>query len=767
MTFHLGGIIDEAGDRVPDRDIAYDPSDLTTHGVVIGMTGSGKTGLGIIYLEEALRSGIPCLVIDPKGDMTNLLLTFPDLAPDDFRPWIDETAAARDGRTPDEEASATAERWRAGLASWGIAGGDIAELRASCDMTIYTPGSSAGVPVDVVGDLTAPDLSWDEDAETLRDGIQGYVSGLLGLVDLDTDPISSRHHILLSNLIEHAWRTGVPLDLETLIGWIVSPPIRKLGVFDVDTFFPEKDRTGFAMQLNGLLASPSFAAWMNGPPLDIESLLWKDGRPRAAIVYLAHLSDSERQFIVTAIFSKLITWMRSQAGSSELRALVYMDEVFGFVPPTAEPPSKRPILTMLKQARAFGIGLLLSTQNPVDLDYKAMSNAGTWCIGRLQTERDKARILEAVSAASGDVDVAAIDRRISGLDTRTFLLHNTREAAPEAFTTRWAMSYLRGPMTREEVASVTPERAEEHPTATASPPATDPQLPAPQAVPSLPDGIEAGYLHASAPWGDQAGYRPDGDRYEPVVAVDVEVHYDEARIDFEHTDSYEAIVEPSASAADSVITPVDHDPRDIVSQGEDLHHVASVELDRRWFDALDRALTAHLDRSGELTLLRHRPLGLVSRPGESENDFASRVRVAADDAADREMADRRDDFERRIRTARRAYDDAVRTADDAAQAVDAARTDAILGAGMDLLFGRKPRTGRSSARSAESRLRRAESKVDRARAAYEDVAADLDGELAEIRDEWAGADAAIEEITVGVERDDVRVRSMRVVWVRR
>ncbi len=321
--------------------------------------------------------------------------------------------------------------------------------------TIYTPGSGAGVPLNIIGSLACPDLSWDDDAETLRDEIEGFVSGLLGLVGVEADPISSREHILIANLVEHAWRTGRDLDMATLLAEIQRPPLRKLGVFDLDTFFPEKDRLALAMKLNGLVASPAFSSWVEGPDLDIEKLLWDEGKPQAAIVYLAHLSDEERQFIVTLILSKVITWMRAQAGTGDLRALVYMDEVFGFVPPTAEPPAKKPILTMLKQARAFGVGMLLSTQNPVDLDYKAMSNAGTWCIGRLQTERDKARILEALQSARGDTDVSELDRTISGLDKRQFLLHNTHEPEPVLFTTRWALSYLRGPLTREQISTLT------------------------------------------------------------------------------------------------------------------------------------------------------------------------------------------------------------------------------------------------------------------------------------------------------------------------
>jgi len=471
--FYLGGPIDVAtGDRIEDQRTDYDASDLTTHGVIVGMTGSGKTGLGVIFLEEALRSGLPALVIDPKGDMTNLLLTFPELRPADFRPWIDEAAATKDGKTPDEAAEATADLWRNGLAGWGLSGNDIAALRKRAGFAIYTPGSTAGIPLNVIGSLDPPSLDWDEDAETLRDEIQGFTSGLLGLIDVDADPIASREHILIANLIEHAWRNGRAIDMATLLGWLQRPPVRKLGVFEIDTFYPESERIELAMKLNGLMASPSFATWMEGESLDIPSLLWnEDGRPQGAILYIAHLSDEERQFVVTLVLSKLITWMRSQAGSGELRMLTYMDEVFGFVPPTAAPPAKKPILTLLKQARAFGVGMLLSTQNPVDLDYKAMSNAGTWCIGRLQTERDKARIVEALSSARGDVDVAELDDRISGLGKRRFLLHNTRGKEPQVFATRWAMSYLRGPLTREQIETLTTDRP--------APPATPQKAAAP------------------------------------------------------------------------------------------------------------------------------------------------------------------------------------------------------------------------------------------------------------------------------------------------
>ncbi|MGH3042895.1 MAG: ATP-binding protein, partial [Gaiellaceae bacterium] len=453
--FHLGSRLDaKTGKPGPDR-LTVESGDLTTHGVIVGMTGSGKTGLGIVLLEEALQSGIPALILDPKGDMGNLLLTFPELAPADFRPWVNEDDARSAGLSAEEYAAKVAADWKAGLDSQGLGPARIEALRDTADFAIYTPGSQAGLPVNIVGSLQAPPLSWDTEAETLRDEIEGTVMSLLGLVGIRADPLASREFVLLSNLLEAAWRAGQSLDLGSLIGQVQTPPLRKLGVFELDTFFPPKDRTALAMKLNALVASPSFAAWGEGQALDPGTLLrTPEGKLRAAIVYLAHLSEEERQFVVTLVLSKLVTWMRGQPGTSDLRTLVYMDEVFGFVPPTAAPPAKKPILTILKQGRAFGVGMVLATQNPVDLDYKAMSNAGTWLVGRLQTERDKARVLEGLRSAAGGADVAALDKAIGGLEKRQFLLVSAKASEPTLFQTRWAMSYLRGPLTRDQVAEL-------------------------------------------------------------------------------------------------------------------------------------------------------------------------------------------------------------------------------------------------------------------------------------------------------------------------
>ena len=386
-SFFLGREYDLATKKaLPDRPVNYDSRDLTTHAVCVGMTGSGKTGLCICLLEEAAIDGVPAILIDPKGDITNLLLTFPDLRPEDFLPWVNPDDAKRKGMSVEDFAAKTAQTWRDGLASWDEGPERIRLLKSAADFAIYTPGSDAGLPVSILSSFQAPKLDWETESETLRERILGTVSALLGLVGIAADPVRSREHILLSTIFENAWRAGQDLDIARLIMAVQKPPFRQIGVFDVETFFPEKERFALAMALNNIIASPSFAAWMQGEPLDIANMLYtSSGKPRHSIFYIAHLNDAERMFFVTILLEQVISWMRAQPGNTSLRGIVYMDEVFGFFPPVAEPPSKRPMLTLLKQARAFGLGMMLTTQNPVDLDYKGLTNAGTWFIGKLQT----------------------------------------------------------------------------------------------------------------------------------------------------------------------------------------------------------------------------------------------------------------------------------------------------------------------------------------------------------------------------------------------
>ena len=452
-NFYLGRAYDPIKQTVTHTQTTYDPADLTTHAVVTGMTGSGKTGLCVALLEEAALKGIPAIIIDPKGDLTNLLLHFPDLAPQDFAPWIDSELARRAGKSPEQVAAETAMKWRKGREEWGIEQERILALRNAAQFGIFTPGSDAGMAVSVLSSLAAPAIPWKENREVLREKISSTVTALLGLVGYeDVDPIRSREHILLSNIFENAWSKGRDVDLTELILQTQTPPFEKLGAFPVDTFFPAKDRMELAMVLNNILASPAFEAWREGEPLDIGSMLHTaDGHPRHSVFYLAHLSDAERMFFVTLLLSAVETWMRTQSGVTSLRAILYMDEIFGYLPPQRNPPSKGPLLRMLKQARAFGLGLLLATQNPVDVDYKALSNAGTWFIGKLQTEQDKNRLLDGLESAAGGVSREVIDKLISSLGKRVFILHNVHARAPQLFQSRWAMNFLAGPMTRTQI----------------------------------------------------------------------------------------------------------------------------------------------------------------------------------------------------------------------------------------------------------------------------------------------------------------------------
>ncbi|MBN1451283.1 MAG: ATP-binding protein [Anaerolineales bacterium] len=496
---YLGRLFDSQNNKTVDRPFTYDPADLTTHAVVTGMTGSGKTGLCITLLEEAALQGIPALIIDPKGDLTNLLLHFSNLAPQDFQPWIDPEMARRAGKSLDQAANEAALSWRNGLGQWGIGPERLLALKNAVQFAVYTPGSDSGLLVKALSSLALPTEEERANREVLVDKISNTVTALLGLVGLkDIDPLRSREHILLAKVIEETWKQGKNVDLAELILQTQNPPFDKLGAFPVETFFPQKDRMDLAIQLNNILVSPSFQVWREGHDLDIRSMLYMpDGQPRHSIFYLAHLSDAERMFFVTLLLSAVESWVRTQVGATSLRAILYMDELFGYLPPQSNPPSKGPLLRLLKQARAFGLGLLLATQNPVDLDYKALSNAGTWFIGKLQTERDKERLLDGLESAAGDVSRGELDKLISSLGKRVFIQHNVHAKQPALFQTRWAMNFLAGPLSRNQIPAlnklvgadflrVTPDSTESTPQTATSfevPRAADVSQPAPTVMP--------------------------------------------------------------------------------------------------------------------------------------------------------------------------------------------------------------------------------------------------------------------------------------------
>ena len=455
-VFYLGRNYDIKNKSQLEDLLLYDSKDLVTHAICIGMTGSGKTGLCISLIEEAAIDGIPTIAIDPKGDITNLLLTFPDLKSQDFAPWINEEDAIKKGMSTQDYAEQQANLWRNGLLKWGQDGKRIQRLHESANFTIYTPGSNSGLPISILKSFAAPSIEIREDDELLQERITTTVTSLLGLLGISADPIRSKEHILISTILANSWKQGLDLDIGGLIQQIQNPPMARIGILDIESFYSSKDRFELAMQLNNLLAAPGFSLWLEGEPLDIANLLHSsDGKPKVSIFYTAHLNDAQRMFFTSLLLNQIVGWMRTQSGTTSLRSILYIDEVFGYLPPLANPPSKTPLLTLLKQARAFGLGVVLSTQNPVDLDYKAISNAGTWFLGRLQTERDKARLLDGLEGASisgqNQFNRKNMEQILSALGNRVFLMNNIHEDAPVIFETRWALSYLRGPLTREQI----------------------------------------------------------------------------------------------------------------------------------------------------------------------------------------------------------------------------------------------------------------------------------------------------------------------------
>jgi hypothetical protein len=802
----LGGQVDPATHHRGEQPTKISSSDLTTHGVIVGMTGSGKTGLGVVLIEECLDAGIPTLLIDPKGDLTNLCLLFPELAPTDFEPWVNAGDAATAGLSVADFAAKQAGAWRDGLAGWGIGPERIGALQGKAGFTIYTPGSQAGVPLNIVGSLQVP--AGDADPEIVGDEVEGFVSGLLSLIGIEADPLSSREHILLSNLIQHAWGQGQSLDLAALVGQVQQPPMRMLGVIELDSFFPPADRTALAMRINGLLASPSFAAWAAGPPIDIESMLHtSDGKPRCAIVTTAHLSDEERQFATTLILSKLVTWMRRQSGTTDLRTLLYMDEVAGYLPPTAMPPTKKPIMTLMKQARAFGVGVVLSTQNPVDVDYKALSNAGTWMIGRLQTERDKDRLLDGMRAAAGAVDVDAIGSTISGLAKREFVLRRAGKDVPEVLTTRWAMSYLRGPLTREQITTLmaaAPERTATPAVADAPPasvaadaaaaarPVPNPtDAPAPHAGdatpvrPAVATGVTVSYVRPGSALAGAIG--TGGDRLAAAALVYARISYKDTRAGISEDDELHAVVAPLDDALDLAgATEVQLSEADLAPEppaaATYVLPVATIK-DRKWWTDLERAWVDQLVRTKVLTIQANKELKLYAKVGETPEAFLLRCQAAANEASAKAQDVLRDKHGAKRQKIEQQIDAATDRVDVLQDQQEGRRNEEMLGTAGDVLggvargksigkvlgglFGKLGSVAgrRSRSKQANTRVSAARSKVD----SLQQQAVELDSELAadtiQVAQEWAAKAAAIESVDIAPTKTNVRVVDLRLLWV--
>jgi hypothetical protein len=637
-AFYLGRVVDPASGATGGDPLLYDSRDLTTHAVCVGMTGSGKTGLCLDLLEEAAIDGIPALAIDPKGDLGNLLLTFPELRPADFRPWVDDAEAARAGLDPDAAAARAAETWRKGLAEWGQEPARIARFRDAVDTALYTPGSTAGLPLSVLRTLAAPPAALRDDADLLRERIAATVAGLLALIGIEADPIRGREPILLANILERAWREGRDVAIGDLVRAIQTPPFDRIGVMDMESFFPSKERAVLAVALNNLLASPGFAAWMEGEPLDVQRLLYTEaGKPRLSILSIAHLSDPERMFFVTLLLNEVLAWVRTQPGTGSLRAILYMDEVFGYFPPTANPPSKTPMLTLLKQARAFGLGIVLATQNPVDLDYKGLANAGTWFLGRLQTERDKARVIDglegATATAGGAFNRARMDSILSGLKSRTFLMSNAHEDAPVLFQSRWALSYLRGPLTRVQIQALTAGRRAPAAAAASSVASAQFVAPAPFVAPGPASAAQRPVVSPDVPEFFLGG-APAGALLSPFLLGTARLHFVDAKAGIDLwqkvvvraplPESLPASIWEAAQVLGSEEPALSKEP----PSGAQFSPLAPAAGRAKSYAAWEKSLGDHLYQNRPLTLRRCAELKMVSNPGEPEGDFLVRVRDA-------------------------------------------------------------------------------------------------------------------------------------------
>ena len=650
-VFYLGRPYDLVAKQAKPGWLLYDSKDLVTHAVCVGMTGSGKTGLCIGLLEEAAIDGVPALIIDPKGDLANLMLNFPQLRGEDFAPWINEDDARKKGLSPADYAAQQAGIWKKGLEDWGQSGERVQKLRDAADVVVYTPGSNAGIPVSILKSFAAPSQEMLDDPEMLRERIGTTVTSLLGLVGVDADPIKSREHILLSTILDHTWKAGQNLDLATLIQQIQTPPVAKIGVLDLDSFYPSKERFALAMQLNNLLAAPGFSAWLEGDALDVGQMLHSPGgKPRLAIFSIAHLNDAERMFFVTLLLSQTLGWVRAQSGTTSLRAILYMDEIFGYFPPVANPPSKQPLLTLLKQARAFGLGVVLATQNPVDLDYKGLANTGTWFIGRLQTERDKARVLEGLEGAAASsgkkFDKQGMEQLLAGLGNRVFLMNNVHEDAPEVFQTRWTLSYLRGPMTRTQIKTLMEpvklsgyggkgiEGYQQPKGALSRYPVTPlPLNQRPMLAPDVPQHFIP--IRGSQPSDSALIYQPM-----LLGASQVRVSDSKAGVDVMQDVTLLAPISDGAVAVDwdrameasLALADLESTPSD----GAQFGSVPSAASKAKSYDAWNKDFSGWLFRTQKVDLLKSPSTKEVSKPDESERDFRVRLQQAGREARDKQ-----------------------------------------------------------------------------------------------------------------------------------
>lgn len=804
QRIYLGREFDLQRGVADDEPVSINSRELTTHAVCLGMTGTGKTGLGVVMLEEVLMQGVPCIILDPKGDITNLALNFPDLAPADFLRWLDADEAHRQGVTALEQAERVSARWREGLTQSGVPLERVRALGERATFDVYTPGSEAGIPLNVLQSLNPPTdtkISWARNSETLRDRIAQLSSALLELAGIDADPLKSREHILLATIFESAWRAGQPVAIEQLIQMIQQPPVQRVGAFDLDVFYPRDERFALAMALNNLAASPSFASWTHGRPLDIEQLLKPDravggvnpvGKTRASIFYLAHLDDAERQFFVTLLLSQLVMWMRGQTGTSQLRCLVYFDEVFGYCPPfPRNPPTKVPIMSIIKQGRAAGLGMFLATQNPADLDYKGLSNIGTWMIGRLRTGRDRDRALEGLEGAGAGFDRADVENALSTLPPRVFLLQSAT-SDPRFFQSRWAMSYLRGPLTRDQLTLLRPadtssdlDRGAPMSDNEKSPLNRGLQSDTVQAAstarpasamyrPSLPPDVRQVFLNGT----ENAGSSTP--RYRAHLLISAAVRITDRSSGVMQDDRHTFLARLNAHALTPDFTPARVHDFDAGQLRNEARPDAAFDapppgISARWLKQAERAAVEHIYRHGGKTVFCNRTLKLYGQIGESMIAFRQRCEVAARERRDAEATKLRGQYERRMKSLQDRLAREHRELSQDRTELGSRKREELL-AGVESVFNfvigkRSPYAvafgaqRRRQVNMAQEDLRETERAIAKLNADLDDIAAEYRVALSDISDKWMRVMSDAQELSLAPKKSDIFVDLAAVAWV--
>ncbi|MGJ8677613.1 MAG: ATP-binding protein [Akkermansiaceae bacterium] len=785
-SFYLGRSYDLKKSEVQDDLVLYDSKDLVTHGVVLGMTGSGKTGLCLSILEEAAMDNIPAIIIDPKGDIANLMLTFPDFQGSDFRPWINEDDALKKGATPDEYAQKTASMWKEGIASWGQKPERVRNFKQKCDINIFTPGSKAGIPVSILSSLDVPPFEVLDDGELLGDRIESTVSSLLSLIGVDSDPIQSPEAVVLSTIFNHCWQAGQNLTLETLIRHLQKPPFGKVGVIDVESFMNAKERQKLALKFNALIASPGFSTWMEGPALDIDTMLHApDGKPRISIFSIAHLSDSERMFFVSLLLNQMLGWMRTQSGTTSLRAMLYMDEIYGFLPPSQNPPSKKPMMTMLKQGRAFGLGCLLATQNPVDLDYKALSNIGTWWLGRLQTERDKARVLDGLEGAAasqeGGFDRQRMEELLAGLGSRVFLMNNVHEDAPVVFHVRWVMSYLCGPLTRRKIKKLMDPLRIKFPYGNEKSAVAE-QSSNPMAMPSAssvaPVGerpiVGAGVEEYFVPFAGES----DDVTYKPALLREANVHFSSSKcgIDgsrlmrFSNALTEQGIDWEKDAGCTTPVKSLKSKPR----SGCGFDELPGFAMQASNYKQVKKDFTDYIYRNERVEIFFCPLLKAYSNLGESEGAFRGRLATKAREVRDVAVEKLRDKYEAKIKTKMGQLDRAENMLSKEEAESSSANWQVgakVLGGLLGGLFGGRKSsasttiTGATRAYKQRSDVKLAERKVETIEADIAELEAELREEILELGEQFDPATVSLENEVIKPLKKNIDVTSVALIWL--